>query len=185
MSSDENDGVRELHPSDSPFPNSTIQIRLGEPLPDAEYNTPEDVLQAYQDHSKLNGYGVVFEYERNRKKKGKIRINHFDRGGKYRDRNNPNLHESKRRGFKKNGETRTRKAGCKEFHNHEVSDDPVNHSANRTKALNENPEAKRSLISHLSRNSSVSSIRAELLNTWQIEVTQRDIYKISQSLRNL
>ncbi|RKF82681.1 hypothetical protein GcM1_168001 [Golovinomyces cichoracearum] len=73
----------------------------------------------------------------------------------------------------------------KEFHDREPSDGPVNHSANRTKALNENPEAKRYLVSQLSRNSSVSTIRAELLNTWQIEVIQRDIYNISQSLRNL
>ncbi|RKF74275.1 hypothetical protein GcM3_090031, partial [Golovinomyces cichoracearum] len=137
-------------------------MALGEPLPDAEYDTPEDVLQAYQDCGKLNGYDLVFEYERNRKKKGKSRIYQCDRGGKYRDRKNPNLHESKRRGFKKNGETRTRKTGCKfkiqallipsgkwrgsivegkEFHNHEASDGPVNHSANRTKAFNENPEA--------------------------------------------
>ncbi|RKF75949.1 hypothetical protein GcM1_230018 [Golovinomyces cichoracearum] len=143
MSSDKNDGVREFHPSDSPIPNSTLQIRLGEPLPDAE------------------------------------------------------------RGFKKNGETRTRKTGCKfkiqalsiasgkwrgsivegkEFHNHEASDGPVKYSANRTKALYENPEAKRYLVSQLSRNSSVSTIRAELLNKWQIEVTQRDMYNISQSL---
>ncbi|RKF81213.1 hypothetical protein GcC1_028033 [Golovinomyces cichoracearum] len=108
MSSDENDGVRELYPSDSPIPNFVLQIRLGEPLPDAEYDTPEDVLQAYQDHGKLNGYGLIFEYERNRKKKGKIRIYQCDRGGKYRDRKNPNLHESKRHGFDKNGDASTK-----------------------------------------------------------------------------
>ncbi|RKF83942.1 hypothetical protein GcM3_005044, partial [Golovinomyces cichoracearum] len=150
------------------IPNSTLQIRLGEPLLDAEYDNPEDVLQAYQDHGKLNGYGLC------------------DIGDKYCDRKNPNLHESKRCFFKKNGETRTRKTGCsifegKEFQNHESSDGPVNDSANRTKALNENPEARRYLVSQLSRNSSVSTIRAELLNIWQIEVTQRVIYNISKT----
>ncbi|RKF78936.1 hypothetical protein GcM3_059038 [Golovinomyces cichoracearum] len=147
MSFDENDGVRELHPSSSPIPNSTLKIRLGEPLPDAEYDTPEDVLQAYQDHGKLNGYGLVFEKARFESTSAieaayiaieRILISMNLKGA-----------ASKRTGRREHallipsGKWRGSIVEGKEFHNHEASDGPVNHSANRTKALNENPEAKR------------------------------------------
>jgi hypothetical protein len=87
---------REAHASDAPIPFSTERIKLGEPLPDAIYETANAVLQAYRDHAYDRGYGVVLEYYTH-KNEGQKTVYMYDRGGKPRDRKSPDLHDSKKR----------------------------------------------------------------------------------------
>ncbi|RKF65292.1 hypothetical protein OnM2_010004, partial [Erysiphe neolycopersici] len=87
-------------PSDEPISISTERIKLGEPLPDATYDSLEDLVRAYSDHCRDKGYGIT--WERNDKLvKGTKTIYMCDRGGKYRDQRNPDLHGGKRRNKKK------------------------------------------------------------------------------------
>ncbi|KAI1005240.1 hypothetical protein K3495_g2979 [Podosphaera aphanis] len=59
--------IREAQISDLPFVNPTIRMNIGDPLPDAYYESLERLLAAYQSHVFGRGYGVVL----NAKKKSK------------------------------------------------------------------------------------------------------------------
>ncbi|KAI0996833.1 hypothetical protein K3495_g11349 [Podosphaera aphanis] len=140
--------------SDLPLGNPTIRIKIGDPLPDTEYESLERLLAAYQSHAHGKGYGVVLN-AKNKIKEGQRIIYICDKGGKAQDRKKKDLHPSKKR---KN--TGSRKTNCpsqiiaqekavgwrgyilEEHHNHEPSDDPIAHPSNRTKRLDINHEAK-------------------------------------------
>ncbi|KAI0996136.1 hypothetical protein K3495_g12045 [Podosphaera aphanis] len=50
---------REAHLSDLPLINPTTRMEIGDPLPDAEYESLEHLLAAYQSHAYGKGYKVV------------------------------------------------------------------------------------------------------------------------------
>ncbi|KAI1000983.1 hypothetical protein K3495_g7213 [Podosphaera aphanis] len=51
--------VNNRHISDLPLGNPTIKIEIGDPLPDAEYDSLDRLLAAHQSHAYGKGYGVV------------------------------------------------------------------------------------------------------------------------------
>ncbi|KAI0999240.1 hypothetical protein K3495_g8957 [Podosphaera aphanis] len=71
--------------SDLPLGNPTIRIKIGDPLPDAEYESLERLLAAYQSHAYGKGYGVVLN-AKNKLKEGQRIIYMCDSGGKAQDR---------------------------------------------------------------------------------------------------
>lgn len=88
--------TRELHSSEAPLDFSIDRLKLGDLLPDCEYNTCANLLAAYRTYAYNKGYGVVLDYTDKNKKRAKI-IYMCDKGGKPRDRKNENLHPSKKR----------------------------------------------------------------------------------------
>ncbi|KAI1007435.1 hypothetical protein K3495_g789 [Podosphaera aphanis] len=160
--------------SDLPLGNPTIRIKIGDPLPDAEYESLERLLAAYQSQAYGKGYGVVLN-AKNKNKEGQRIIYMCDKGGKAQDRKKKDLHPSKKR---KN--TGSRKTNChfriiaqekavgwkdyvlEEHHNHEPSDDPIAHPSNRTKRLHINQEAKVLVSKLLNRRTRVSMIRSQV-----------------------
>ncbi|KAI0992279.1 hypothetical protein K3495_g15907, partial [Podosphaera aphanis] len=162
--------VNNLDISELPLGNPTIRIKIGDPLLDAEYESLERLLAAYQSHA----YG----------RKGS--------GRKKKD-----LHPSKER---KN--TGSRKTNCpfriiaqekavgwrgyilEEHHNHELSDDPIAHSSNRTKRLDINQEAKVLVSKILNRRARVSTIRSQVRDKLGVELNARDVYNFGQKIRS-
>ena len=53
------DDEREAHASDAPFQPSLLRKELGAPLPDAIYDSKEQLFAAYQAHAYNNGYGIA------------------------------------------------------------------------------------------------------------------------------
>lgn len=191
------DEEREAHSSDAPLPFPTVRQKIGEPLPDAVYASSTALLAAYQAYAYNKGYGVVLN-AKNKNKEGARVIYMCDKGGKPRDRKNNDLHPSKKR-----PNTGSRKTDCpyriiaqeqgeggtwrgyilEEHHNHEPSDDPIAHPSNRTKKLGINQEALALVLSLLSRQTPVSTIRAQLREKWGVELTPRDVYNMGQKIR--
>lgn len=158
--------------SDLPLRNPTIRIKIDDPSPDAENESLERLLAAYQSHTYGKGYGIVL----NTKKKnmeGQRIIYMCDKGGKAQDRKKEGLDPSKKRKY-----TGSRKTNCpfwitaqekavgwrgyilEEHHNHELSDDPIAHPSNRTKRLDTNQEEKVFVSKLLNRRTRVSTIRS-------------------------
>ncbi|KAI0999282.1 hypothetical protein K3495_g8918 [Podosphaera aphanis] len=182
--------------SDLPLGNPTIRIKIGDPLPDAECESLERLLAAYQSHAYGKGYGVVLN-AKNKNKEGQCIIYMCDKGGKAQDRKKKDLHPSKKR---KN--TDSRKTNCpfrtiaqekavgwrgyilEEHHNHEPSDDPIAHPSNCTKRLDINQEAKAPVSKLLNRQTRVSTIRSQVRDKWGVELNARDVYNFGQKIRS-
>ncbi|KAI0998776.1 hypothetical protein K3495_g9420 [Podosphaera aphanis] len=174
--------------SDLPLGNPTIRIKIDYPLPDAEYESLERLLAAYQSHAYGKGYGVVLNAKK-QNKEGQRTIHMCDKRGKAQ-----NLPSQKNTG--------SRKTNCsfrivaqekafgwrgyilEEHHNHEPSDDLIAHPSNRTKRLDINQEARVFVSKLLNRRTRVSTIRSQVQNKWGVELNARDEYNFGQKIRS-
>ncbi|KAI0995769.1 hypothetical protein K3495_g12411 [Podosphaera aphanis] len=139
--------------SDLPRGNPTIRIKTGDPLPDAEYESLERLLAAYQSHAYGKGYGVVLN-AKNKNKKGQRIMHICDKGRKAQDQKAVGW-----RGYIR-----------EEHHNHEPSDDPIAHPSNRAKRLDINQEAKVLVSKLLNRRTRVSTIQSQVRDKWGVEL---------------
>ena len=88
--------AREAHASDAIAEFPIDIIFLGVNLADAEYDSQDQLLEAYISHAFKNGYAVVLDYKCSKSKLPKF-IYMCDRSRKPRDRKNTDLYKSKRR----------------------------------------------------------------------------------------
>ena len=185
----------------------TVQIIIGEPLPDAEYESHEAVENAYRQHARGKGYSVVKVdtggLKKYSKKTGRKVVFGCDRWGKHDPSKtlkvNPDVHKSKRRKG-----TSSRKCNCpfrivaiedpvtlrwkafikEEHHNHDPSSEPTSHPSHRRAGIANLSESSKQMVDILRlRNTSVSTVRAQLEDTG-VQVTSKDLYNMVRRARN-
>jgi len=188
-----------LHLSDRQIEYPTVQILIGEPLPDAEYDAYEDVETAYRQHSLGKGYGIVKVdtggLKKYNKKSGRKVVYGCDRWGINKPdkstKGNADIHKSKRRKA-----SSSRKCNCpfrihaiedpstlkwrafikEQYHNHEPSSESTSHPSHRRAGIANLSADQRQLVGTLQlRNTPVNTIRAQL-SDMSVDVISRDLY---------
>ncbi|KAN0080595.1 hypothetical protein V8E54_003799 [Elaphomyces granulatus] len=194
-----------VHQSDQQIEYPTVQTIIGEPLPDAEYESHEAVENAYRQHALGKGYGVVKVdtggLKKYSKKRGRKVVFGCDRWGKYDPskalRVNPEVHESKRR------KGSSRKCNCpfrivaiedpvtlkwkafikEEHHNHDPSSEPTSHPSHRRASIANLSESSKQMVDTLLINTPVRMVRAQL-GDMGVKVVSKDLYNMVQRASN-
>jgi hypothetical protein len=186
------------HSSDASIDFPTIRVKIGEPLPDATYDSLPELLQAYQSHSYGRGYGVVLADSKGMNKPNKLgrrSVYRCDRWGKPQNRKNPDMHASRKRAG-----TGSRKCNCpfmieaqelpagtwrgriiEKYHNHQGTEQVTSHPVHRRRRLDET--ASNAIKQLLDRRTAVATIRSNM-RAIGIHVTKSDIYNMRGRIRN-
>lgn len=164
----------------------------GENLADNNYHSFDALLHVYETHAYNNHYAIVREKGVDKRRKAARIVLMCDKGGKYRDRRDRNLHSSRRRdnsgSAKTNCPFRIVTKQCpdgswdgfipeeRDHHNHDGSDSPIAHTRYRNGWLRETAAAQDRMTRLFDDAAAIPLIIKEVKKEHDILQTKRDVY---------